>query len=82
MTSVEVKSFAPELSAGALEIDRSGDGEICTEDSVSGWNNWAAIQHVQFKWGGLPPLHFMAALVPRSRTSLTRFHGVLVRGSL
>ena len=36
--------------------------------------------HVVFERGGLPPLEFMAklaALVPRPRTKLTRFHGVL-----
>jgi hypothetical protein len=38
-----------------------------------------------FERGGLPPLDFMAklvALVPRPRTNLTRFHGVLARGGL
>ena len=40
--------------------------------------------HVLFERGGLPPLDFMAklaALVPRPRTNLTRFHGVLAPNS-
>ena len=40
--------------------------------------------HVVFERGGLPPLDFMtklAALVPRPRTNLTRFHGVLAPNS-
>jgi hypothetical protein len=37
--------------------------------------------HVIFEWGGPPSLDFiakLAALVPKPRTNLTRFHGVLV----
>jgi hypothetical protein len=33
---------------------------------------------VIFKWGGLPPLDFiakLAALMPLPRTNMTRFHG-------
>ncbi len=39
--------------------------------------------HVIFNRGGLPPLDFLArlaALVPRPRVNLTRFHGVFARG--
>jgi hypothetical protein len=39
--------------------------------------------HVIFERGGLPPLDFiarLAALVPKPRVNLTRFHGVFVRG--
>jgi len=41
--------------------------------------------HVLFERGGLPPLDFiarLAALVPKPRVNLTRFHGVFVRGGL
>jgi hypothetical protein len=39
--------------------------------------------HIIFERGGPPPLDFiakLAALVPKPRTNLTRFHGVFVRG--
>jgi hypothetical protein len=41
--------------------------------------------HVIFEQGGLPPLDFiarLAALVPKPRVNLTRFHGVFARGGL
>jgi hypothetical protein len=41
--------------------------------------------HVIFEQGGLPQLDFiakLAALVPRQRVNLTRFHGLLARGGL
>jgi len=41
--------------------------------------------HVIFERGGLPPLDFiarLAALVPKPRVNLTRFHGVFARGGL
>ena len=44
-----------------------------------------AIRYAVVERGGLPPLDNMAklaALAPRTKRNLTRFHGVLARGRL
>jgi hypothetical protein len=64
----------PALSASAVGADRSGDGQICPEDSVPARPDRDGTTHVVFERGGLPPLDFMAklaALVPRPRTKLS-----------
>ena len=87
--------LSPGAVRGTIGADRPGYGQLCLENSLSGWDDWAAIRHVLFERGGLAPLYFMAklaALVPKPRTNLTgpplcpwvqaRFHGVLSRGGL
>ena len=34
----------PALSAGTIGADRSGPGQLCLENSVSGWDDWAAFR--------------------------------------
>ena len=71
--------LSPCAIGGTIRADRSGHGQLCLENSVSGWDYACGVRA-----GGLPPLDFMArlaALVPRPRTNLTRFHGVLAPNS-
>ena len=61
--------FSPSAIGGAIGADRSGYGQLCLENSLSGWDDWAAIRHVVFE-----PLDFMAklaALVPKLEPNLT-----------
>ena len=66
--------LSPGAVRGTIGADRPGYGQLWLENSLSGWDYWAAIRHVLFERGGLAPLDFMAklaALVPKPRTNLT-----------
>jgi hypothetical protein len=70
----------PALSEARLELTDQGMVRYALKTAYRDGTT-----HVVFERGGLPPLDFMAklaALVPRPRTNLTRFHGVLSRGGL
>ena len=48
--------FSPGAVRGTIGADRPGYGQLCLENSLSGWDYLAAIRHVLFERGGLAPL--------------------------
>ncbi len=69
----------PALSEARLELTDQGMVRYALKSAYRDGTT-----HVVFERGGLSPLDFMAklaALVPRPRTNLTRFHGVLAPNS-